>query len=71
MFFHTDVEDFATVARDVARCLCPGGRFIYVGLHPCFIGPFVNRPPSPAGPTIWKVGDRQEAEAAAPFGIVT
>jgi SAM-dependent methyltransferase len=43
MFFHTDLEDFSGVARQVARCLRPGGRFIYAGLHPCFIGPFVNR----------------------------
>ncbi len=43
LFFHTDLEDFAAVLRQVARCLRPGGRFIYVGLHPCFIGPFVNR----------------------------
>jgi len=43
MFFHTDVADFAAVAREVARCLRPGGRFIYIGLHTCFIGPFVNR----------------------------
>jgi SAM-dependent methyltransferase len=43
MFFHTDVADFAAVVRDVARCLRPAGRFIYCGLHPCFIGPFVVR----------------------------
>jgi ubiquinone/menaquinone biosynthesis C-methylase UbiE len=43
MFFHTDLEDFAAVARQVARCLRALGRFIYAGLHPCFIGPFVNR----------------------------
>lgn len=43
MFFHTDVADFAAVARDVARCLRPAGRFICMGLHPCFIGPFVDR----------------------------
>jgi SAM-dependent methyltransferase len=43
MFFHTDAEDFAAVIRDVARCLRPGGRFIYLGLHPCFVGPFVYR----------------------------
>jgi ubiquinone/menaquinone biosynthesis C-methylase UbiE len=43
MFFHTDVADFAAVIRDVARCLRPGGRLVYVGLHPCFLGPFVNR----------------------------
>jgi SAM-dependent methyltransferase len=47
MFFHTDVADFAAVVRDVARCLRPGGRFIYVGLHPCFIGPFVSRTDEP------------------------
>jgi len=43
MFFHTDVEDFAGVVSEVARCLRPGGRFIYLGTHPCFVGPFVYR----------------------------
>ncbi len=43
MFFHTDVADFAAVVRDVARCLRPGGRFVYLGVHPCFVGPFVYR----------------------------
>ena len=43
MFFDTDLEDFAAVCREVARSLCPRGRFIYAGLHPCFIGLFVNR----------------------------
>lgn len=43
MFFHTDVADFAAVVREVARCLRPGGRFVYLGVHPCFVGPFVNR----------------------------
>ena len=38
-----DLEDFAAALRQVARCLRPGGRFIYAGPHPCFIGPFVNR----------------------------
>jgi SAM-dependent methyltransferase len=43
MFVHTDVADFAAVARELARCLRPGGRLVYVGLHPCFVGPFLNR----------------------------
>ena len=43
MFFHTDVEDFAAVVSEVARCLRPGGRFVYLGTHPCFVGPFVYR----------------------------
>jgi SAM-dependent methyltransferase len=43
-FTHTDVEDFASLAREARRVLEPGGRFIYVGLHPCFIGPFTEKP---------------------------
>lgn len=43
LFFHTDVEDFAAVVREVTRCLRPGGRFVYLGVHPCFVGPFVYR----------------------------
>jgi hypothetical protein len=43
MFFRTDVEDFAAVVHDVARCLRSGGRFVYLGVHPCFVGRFVNR----------------------------
>jgi ubiquinone/menaquinone biosynthesis C-methylase UbiE len=43
MYFHTDVEDFAAVVAEIARCLPVGGRFVYLGLHPGFIGPFVNR----------------------------
>jgi SAM-dependent methyltransferase len=42
-YFHTDVEDFGAVMLEVARCLEPGGRFVYIGLHPCFIGAFVDR----------------------------
>jgi SAM-dependent methyltransferase len=44
MFAHTDVDDFAAVVREVARVLCPGGRFVYVGIHPCFVGPHIDSP---------------------------
>lgn len=37
---HTDVDDWAAVVSEAARILKPGGCFVYVGLHPCFIGPF-------------------------------
>ena len=43
MYFQTDTADFAAVVREVARCLCPGGRFAYLGVHPCYVGPFVYR----------------------------
>jgi ubiquinone/menaquinone biosynthesis C-methylase UbiE len=38
-FTHTDVDDFAQAVRETARILRPGGRFVYVGIHPCFVGP--------------------------------
>jgi SAM-dependent methyltransferase len=48
-FIHTDVDDWNGVVTEVARVLRPGGRFVYVGTHPCFIGPFsrypVDQPP--------------------------
>lgn len=42
-FTHTDVDDFPAALTEVARVLRPGGRFVYLGLHPCFVGTFVNR----------------------------
>ena len=39
LFTHTDVDDFAAVLREVARVLRPNGTFVYVGVHPCFVGP--------------------------------
>lgn len=52
MFVHTDVEDFASVVSEVARYLRPGGRFIYLGPHPCFVGPFVYRMNEPKDLTL-------------------
>jgi SAM-dependent methyltransferase len=41
-YLHTDVDDIATVFGEVERVLRPGGRFVYVGTHPCFVGQFVE-----------------------------
>jgi len=40
---HTDVEDMAPILTEVARLLRVGGRFFYLGTHPCFVGHFVER----------------------------
>lgn len=37
-FTHTDVGDFSTLVEEVRRVLVRGGRFVYVGNHPCFVG---------------------------------
>jgi SAM-dependent methyltransferase len=39
IFTHTDVDDFSAVVREVARVLRPGAPFVYIGVHPCFVGP--------------------------------
>jgi len=38
-FTHTDFEDFAAVLRETVRVLEPLGRLVYLGPHPCFVGP--------------------------------
>lgn len=38
-FTHTDVDDFAGLVAEARRVLRSGGRFVYVGNHPCFVGP--------------------------------
>lgn len=42
-FIHSDVDDFAGVIAQAARVLKPGGRLVYLGFHPSFVGTFVWR----------------------------
>jgi len=39
VFTHTDFDDFAGAVREIVRVLRPGAPFVYVGAHPCFVGP--------------------------------
>jgi len=36
---HTDIDDFPVAVAEVARVLRPRAPFVYVGMHPCFVGP--------------------------------
>lgn len=38
----TDVPDYGAVLGEVARALRPGGRFVHLGVHPCFVGAFAD-----------------------------
>jgi ubiquinone/menaquinone biosynthesis C-methylase UbiE len=39
LWTHTDVDDWATAVREARRVVRAGGAFVYVGVHPCFVGP--------------------------------
>jgi SAM-dependent methyltransferase len=39
VFTHTDMDDFGGVLREARRVLTEAGRLVYVGAHPCFVGP--------------------------------
>lgn len=39
MWTHTDVDDVPAALRELVRVLRPGAPFVYLGVHPCFVGP--------------------------------
>jgi SAM-dependent methyltransferase len=36
---HTDADDFPAIVREIRRVLEPRAPFVYIGAHPCFVGP--------------------------------
>jgi SAM-dependent methyltransferase len=42
MLTHTDLEGFDRLVAESVRVLAPGGAFVYVGVHPCFVNPFAE-----------------------------
>jgi SAM-dependent methyltransferase len=39
LWTHTDADEFGAVVGEVARVLRPNAPFVYVGVHPAFVGP--------------------------------
>lgn len=46
-FTHTDLDQPEAVFGECARVLARGGRLVYAGTHPCFVGPYAH--PTDAG----------------------
>src|SRR5437868_9111692 len=85
VFTHTDVDDFAALVAEIARVLRPGGTLVYLGVHPCFVGPhaFVHDRDVPDlhpgyrdtgrqwdAPGIWREGLRAKVGAThLPLGL--
>jgi SAM-dependent methyltransferase len=68
-FTHTDVDDFAALAAEARRVLEPHGRFVYLGLHPCFTGPHAP-PPRDDGARVVHPGYRQAGWRTSGPGVV-
>ncbi len=65
-WLHTDVDDFAAVTREVARVLEPGAAFVYLGAHPCFVGPHSEFAGAVGVPTLHPGYQRTEYYADGP-----
>lgn len=44
-YLHTDTDDIGEAFAEIARVLQSGGRLVYLGVHPCFRGHFVEMQP--------------------------
>jgi SAM-dependent methyltransferase len=53
IFTHTDLGDYPGAVREGTRVLVPGGRFVHLGLHPCFVGPFARQVPEDEVPVLF------------------
>jgi SAM-dependent methyltransferase len=73
MFTHTDVGDFAMVVSEIARVLRPHGAFVYLGTHPCFVGPHSQFVAATGVPTLHPgyrdQGRYTEAPGISPGGL--
>jgi SAM-dependent methyltransferase len=51
MLTHTDFDDPRRAFAEIRRVVRPGGTFVYLGIHPCFGSPSVDRA-DPAAPVL-------------------
>jgi len=64
-FIQTDVDDWSGTAAEAARVVRPGGAIVFVGTHPCFVGPF-SRYPGVAPPQLFPGYRRTERTHTGP-----
>ena len=73
MWTHTDIDDFGAAVREVARVLRSGGPFVYIGAHPCFVGPhseFVSAEGAPIlHPGYWQTERYIDGPGISPDGL--
>lgn len=52
IFTGTDVDDLGAALREIVRVLAPGAPLVYVGVHPCFVGPHARYDPATGIPEL-------------------
>jgi SAM-dependent methyltransferase len=70
VYGHTDLPEYAAVLREAARVLVPGGRYVHLGSHPCFVGAFADRSDSKRVVIDERYSDRSLSfDTWAPHGV--
>jgi SAM-dependent methyltransferase len=74
LWTHTDFDDWPAALREARRVVRPGGRFVSVGVHPCFVGPhslFVEGRGAPQLHPGWyrRPGRYEDAPGISPTGL--
>jgi ubiquinone/menaquinone biosynthesis C-methylase UbiE len=74
LWTHTDIDDWPAAVREARRVVRPGGAFVYIGVHPCFVGPhslFVEGKGVPELHAGWyrRAGRYEEAPGISPTGL--
>ena len=73
MWTHTDVDDFLALLGEVARVLRRDGPLVYIGGHPCFVGPHSRFIEAQGVPSLlhgyWKQGRYDDAPGISPTGL--
>jgi SAM-dependent methyltransferase len=70
---HTDVDEFGALLAEAARVLRPGAPLLYLGAHPCFVGPHSRFIAAEGVPTLhsgyWQTGRYDDGPALGPDGL--
>jgi SAM-dependent methyltransferase len=73
MWTHTDADDFPALLREVTRVLRADRPFVYVGAHPCFVGPHSRFISGEGVPELhrgyWETRRYMEAPGVSPHGL--
>ena len=74
LWTHTDIDEWSAAVREIRRVLRPGGHFVYLGVHPCFVGPHSRFVEGRGVPRLHagyyrRTGRYQEAPGISPTGL--